>query len=99
MIAWIVLSLQIAGLVLTVLFFWIMFRVIFVRIHNTAARIHRLEQMEERRHGFNAAMEETDPNTLKLRCKPDPGCRKCKGRGTIGRNVETGRWIACVCCG
>ncbi len=69
------------------------------RLENADARIARLEDMESKRHGFDKAMEETDLNTLKLRCKPDPKCRKCRGKGTIGRNTETGRWIACICCG
>jgi len=69
------------------------------RLENADARIVRLEQVEDRRHGFDQAMEEQkDPNIIRLRCKPDPSCKKCHGRGTIGKNTKTGLFIPCTCC-
>ena len=29
--------------------------------------------------------------------RPDPGCKKCYGRGYIGRDIVTNRVIECLC--
>ena len=69
------------------------------RADNALAKIQRLEEVEDRRHAFDAAMAEKASNTIKLRCKPDENCSKCHGRGHIGKNSETGLYVVCTCCG
>lgn len=67
------------------------------RLDNADARIVRLESAVDAIFAGKKAMEPPD-KIVKLRCKPDANCRKCHGRGHIGRNHSTGLFIACVCC-
>lgn len=30
--------------------------------------------------------------------EPDPGCKRCYGRGHVGKDVVTGRYVTCRCC-
>jgi len=78
---------------------WFEFSLLFKRINNADARILRLEQVEDRRHAFDKTMADKASDTIKLRCKPDPTCKHCHGRGHIGKNTETGLFIVCTCCG
>ncbi len=68
------------------------------RLDNADAKIVRLEQMEDRRHGFDQAMAEKTSDVVRLRCHPKEGCKHCHGKGTIGKNMLTGRQILCICC-
>lgn len=93
------LALQLLALGLTVAFFYLYIGFVFRRLYNVEARVHRLEQMEDARHGFDKAMaEKENKNMLKLRCKPDENCKHCHGRGHVGRNAVTGLFVGCVCC-
>jgi hypothetical protein len=37
-------------------------------------------------------------NFVELRGEPDPNCRKCFGRGHVGKNLTTGLFVPCSCC-
>jgi len=65
------------------------------RIDNCLARVERLEEHNDRVAGFDKA---TGDVKVRLRCHPDPKCKKCRGRGFIGKNSVTGLYIPCVCC-
>jgi len=70
-------------------------RFLVTRIDNCLARVERLEEHNDRVAGFDKAMGDVK---VRLRCHPDPKCKKCHGKGFIGKNVKTGLWITCVCC-
>jgi len=94
----IILSITLLAVCLYLVFLSLMIEHNRKRSDNALARIHRLEQVEDRRHAFDAAMAEKASDVIKLRCKPDENCKHCGGRGHIGKNVETGLFIPCVCC-
>lgn len=67
------------------------------RLDNADARIKRLEDYNSvRKMSMTKAIE--DGTAVKLRCPPDPSCKKCHGRGFIGRNRQTGLVVPCTCC-
>lgn len=76
---------------------YVEFRLLLKRLDNADARIVRLESAMDAVFQGKKAMEPPD-KVVKLRCKPDANCRKCHGRGHIGRNHASGLFIACVCC-
>ena len=36
-------------------------------------------------------------NWIPLGKAPKPSCKKCYGRGHVGRNVDTGKYVPCSC--
>lgn len=70
---------------------------LFKRLDNADSRIVRLENAMDSIMQGKAAMAEPN-NVVKLRCKPDPKCPLCYGRGHVGKNLETGLHVVCRCC-
>lgn len=36
--------------------------------------------------------------TVPLRCEPKKNCKRCFGRGHIGIDGDTGKYVPCRCC-
>lgn len=85
------------GIVALTLVVYLEIRSLLKRLDNADARIVRLESAMDAVFAGKKAMEPQD-KVVKLRCKPDPSCKKCYGRGHIGRNHSTVLFITCVCC-
>lgn len=39
-----------------------------------------------------------NPASVGFRRAPKPSCKKCYGRGWVGRNLKTGLYVPCRCC-
>lgn len=44
----------------------------------------------------NRTAAEKEGYTVHLKCKPKPNCKRCYGRGHIGKN-DRGLYVPCLC--